>query len=414
MQSTVAPQLPPPLPATTPRGMRGWNLVAALLFLALSGWTLAADLLHPGHLLLQDSLSNAVLALFLMAGMFVAVAFAGFPKRILIPAIVLITIRLSLGWPLLYWMDLRPACLVADAGLVILAILHLALTLRGRLFRNRPWMRWQHSVAMGVTALISSVLSIPAGFLGLSKVIETTSKGYVRIGPAGIDLTERVFEKDGRRVHLIGMAHIADGGFYDALNESLAGPIEGRRLVLMEGVSDRDKLLPESFASGKTYGALAEKFGLAEQAIGFAVQGEEDEKGSGQSLADWSARGVDFLQADIDISELNPRHRDHLIALLKGMENLDLSSLMMMPEGLDSADLEDLIINGLVGQRNQRLMEVYAEHAPEYAEVFIPWGAAHLPDLEKRLTDLGYRAVSEQRRRGIDFLASLRRITNPT
>jgi hypothetical protein len=56
-----------------------------------------------------------------------------------------------------------------------------------------------------------------------------------------------------------------------------------------------------------------------------------------------------------------------------------------------------------VKRRNEKLMKVFLEHESRYAEVFIPWGAAHLPDLERRLTALGYERVNEHRRRGIDF-----------
>lgn len=410
MHAASVPPLPlPAQPGPTP-GMRGWNVLAALSFLGLAVWTLIADLTHPGHLLLQDSLSNLFLGLFLTAGMLVSVIFAGFPKRILIPAVVLITIRYSMGWPLLHWMDLRPACLLVDAGLVGLALAHLGLSMRGRIFTGRPWLRWQHSVAMGGTFLLSSLLSLPLGLVGIAHVIESTSLGYVRISPRGIDLTERVFEKEGRRVHLVGMAHIAEGGFYEALNENLAGPVEGRRLVLMEGVSDRENLLPESFASGKTYRTMAEKLGLAEQTLGFAVQPGDEETEEADAWERWAERGVDFVHADIDVSEFDPEHREQLVTLLSGMENMDLANFFAMPEGLDAAALEELIVEALVGQRNRRLMEVYEAEAADYAEVFIPWGAAHLPDLERRFTALGYRRVEEHRRRGIDFLASLRRI----
>jgi hypothetical protein len=48
-------------------------------------------------------------------------------------------------------------------------------------------------------------------------------------------------------------------------------------------------------------------------------------------------------------------------------------------------------------------MEVFAEEESGFAEIVIPWGAAHMPDLERRLLALGYREVREHRRRGIDF-----------
>jgi hypothetical protein len=224
----------------------------------------------------------------------------------------------------------------------------------------------------------------------------------VRLTPQGIQLTERIFEKDGRRVHLIGMAHIADGGFYDALNSSLAEPIEGRRLVLLEGVSDREKILPQSFASGETYRAMAEKLGLAEQALGFAMQSDKPDDGK-NTIEAWAERGVDFQRADIDVSELDPAYRDRLVTLLGAMDNLSLESFLSMPGDMTAKELEDLMVEGLVKKRNAHLMEVFAEHESDYAEVFIPWGAAHLPDLDRRLTALGYAPVAEHQRLGIDF-----------
>jgi hypothetical protein len=53
-------------------------------------------------------------------------------------------------------------------------------------------------------------------------------------------------------------------------------------------------------------------------------------------------------------------------------------------------------------------MEVFAAEEANYAEVFMPWGAAHLPDLERRLLALGYEPVKENRRLGIDLWKSLK------
>ncbi len=387
----------PPRRSTAP----AWNLAVASLLLLLSGWTLAADLAHPGHFLLQDSLSTFVLGLVVMVWMVATVVFAIFPKRFVVAAAVLVTARLSFGWPLSVGMDFESACLLLDGLLVALGLAYLAGSARGEWLRRRPAVRWQHSAAMGAAVLVSSILSVPAGLLGLARVVDEISAGYVRLAPGGIDLTERIFEKDGRRVHLFGMAHIAEGGFYEALNQTLAGPLEGRRLVLLEGVSDKDGLLPESFSSGKTYGDLARRLGLAEQTVGFAVRANG--AAGVDSLRDWEERGVDFRNADVDLAELSPVHRDRLVALLEAMEDISLASLFAMPDGMDATELEDLIVEGLIRRRNQRLMEVFAEAETGYAEIFIPWGAAHLPDVERRLAGLGYRTVAEHRRRGVDF-----------
>lgn len=376
-------------------------MLLAISLLGLSVWTVAADLAHEGHFVLQSSFSTLVLALLVTGWMFASVIFAAFPKRYVFTAVVLVTLRLSFGWPLLCWMDLKTACLVLDVLLLTLAGLYFLNSLLSVRLRGRDWFRWQHSVATGAFCLFASALSLPAGWLGLARVIDDTSSGFVRLTLSGVELAERVYEKDGRRVHLVGMVHIADSGFYDSLNRSLAEPVEGRRLVLMEGVSDSGNLLPGSFASGNTYREMAERLGLAEQALGFAVQAGKP--GSGSAEEAWAKLGVDFRHADIDIGELDPLHRDRLVSLLSAMENLDLSSFLSLPDDMTARELEELIVEGLVKQRNARLMEVFAAAEAGYAEVFIPWGAAHLPDLERRLAALGYRPVKELSRLGIDF-----------
>lgn len=397
----------PSAPKAGSRTTRPWNVLAAFGLLFFSGWTLFADLAHDAHFALQPSFSSLFLGLFVMGWTIAAIVYAGFPKRYLIPAVALVTARLSFAWPFTYWLDLRSASLLLDEFLVLLGFVYLVASVKSTAMHGRPWFRWQHSLAMGVVTLLASILSLPAGVLGVANVIEDTSAGYVRLTPQGIQLTERIFEKDGRRVHLIGMAHIADGGFYDALNTSLAEPIEGRRLVLLEGVSDREKILPQSFASGETYRAMAEKLGLAEQALGFAMQSDKPDDGQ-NTLEAWAERGVDFQRADIDVSELDPVYRDRLVALLGAMGNLSLESFLSMPGDMTAKELEDLMVEGLVKKRNTHLMEVFAEHESDYAEVFIPWGAAHLPDLDRRLSALGYAPVAEHQRLGIDFWKRLR------
>lgn len=397
---TFPADTPPP---KAPRGsIRFWNACAAAGLLFCSGWTLLADLSHDAHFLLQPSLSSLFLGLLVMGWTVASIVSAGFPKRYLTPAILLVTLRLSFAWPITIWFDLRHASLLLDGFLVLLGLVYFFASFTSKALTERPGFRWQHSLAAAIIALIASVLSLPTGVLGLARVIEDTSAGYVRLTPQGIRLTERIFEKDGRRVHLIGMAHIADGGFYQSLNGRLAEAVEGRRLVLLEGVTDREKILPQSFASGETYRVMAEKLGLAEQSLGFAMQSEKSDTG-GSRLEAWAELGVDFRQADIDVSELDPAHREHLVALLDAAADLDLERFFSMPGDMTAKELEDLVVEGLVKRRNAHLMEVFAEHERHYSEVFIPWGAAHLPDLERRLAAQGYVSIGETQRLGIDF-----------
>jgi hypothetical protein len=386
--------------------IRAWNLVFAGLFLVLALWTLVADLRLQAHFLLQDSLSTLFLGMFITGWMFLSVIFAGLPKRFVLPAVAIATCRMAFGWPILYALDLRSACLIFDGLLVALGALYLAMSVMDRALGKRAALRWQHSLAMGTTALLATIVSLPVGYFGLAEVVTTISNGYVRLSTGGIDLTERIFEKAGRRVHLVGMAHIGDREFYETLNQSFAKPVDGRRLVLLEGVADSEQILPESFASGKLYRSFAGNLGLVEQTVGFEAQAEPGKATASRKA--WVKAGVDFRRADIDISELSPAHRDRLVLLLTSLEDNELTSQLTLPEGITAVDFEDLMVEGLLKQRNTRLMEVFAETEVNYAEVFIPWGAAHLPDLQNRLTKLGYKEVGEHRRRVLDFRKLLR------
>lgn len=394
-----APASPPPLPR---KGSNGpWNLGFAGVFLVLAVWTLVADLSLQAHILLQTSPSTLLLALFLLVWLSASTIFATFPKRFVVAATVIAMSRFAFAWPLLYAIDLRTACLLLDGLLVGAAAAYLVWSLQSMTASLRPVFCWKHFCAMTAVGIISLILSLPANYLGLVEVIKNVSGGYVRFSLQGVDLTERVFEKDGRRVHLIGMAHIGDSGFYETLNHSIAQPVYGRRLVLLEGVTDTAEILPSSFSSGHTYRTFAGKLGLVDQAVGFAARPEGDDAADAREA--WAEAGVDFRRADIDVSELSPEHRERLVSLLTSLEDVGLADLFKLPDGLTAADFQDLMVNGLLKQRNDRLMESFAAAERDYAEIFIPWGAAHLPDLDRRLSSLGYRVSGEHTRRVIDF-----------
>ncbi len=393
--------------AATNGSARTWNLVFAASFLGLSAWTLIADLRHEAHFLLQTSLSSLFLGLFISGWMVVATLYAALPKRFILGAAAISTSRLAFGWPLLERMDLRSACLVLDLLLAVLAGIYLVTALRDATLAGRPNFHWRHCLAMSVAGVLALIVSLPVNYLGLVHLIHDLSAGYVRLSPQGVDLQERIFMKDGRHVHLVGMAHIGDRSFYETLNRNIASPAEGRRLVLVEGVSDAQSLLPESFASGEIYGSFAAKLGLIDQAVGFDAR--PNPRNEADSIDDWTEAGVDFRRADIDIQELSPEHRSRLVALLSSLEQVNLADMFKLPDDMTAMEFQDLIVQGLLKQRNDRLMEIFAESAGDYTEIFIPWGAAHLPDLERRVIALGYKPVKETSRRIIDFASLLRR-----
>lgn len=400
MTDTSPPPLPPGFSAPRTRDdgkvKLTLNLIAAGISVLLALWMVIADFAYPGNLLFQDSASISLAALYLAALFLVVLVLAALPKRIIITANLLIIARIAMGWPLSLFIDHSLACRIISLSLLLLSVYHLVTSLRPSLLELhlRPWLRFRHSVIALLLWIGIGIGSIPVFLLGYVEAGQSLMGNYVRFSWDGVSLVERVFERDGQRVHLVGMMHIGDPSFYTKLNQRMRTPLaDGQRIVLTEGVTDEQNVLPAGFKSGQTYAKLARALGLSLQPKSGPAKPE-----AGQRNKDTpgSIPGVTFKNADIDISALDQNHQEMLVAILEMLDIDNIAELLLtQPEGVTGRDLELLFIEGLLGQRNDALMEHFRDSAPGYAEVFIPWGAAHLPDIEQRLLAQGYTRQNE-------------------
>ena len=375
-------------------------MVVATIFLLLTIWNLVADARLNTHLLLQSSFALLALLLFLSAWFFVGLILAYLPKRVFITAFLIVTFRNSLGWPLSLAIGLEAACHTLNILLVAIAVLYLVwLFLKPSHFYGRPRFRWQHSAVSLVSWMGINALSFITVLLGVAATVDEISRGFVQITPRGIFFTEKILQKDEHRVHLIALAHIGESDFYRDLQTAFRQPIDGDRLILTEGVTDEGNVLPTGFKSGNTYGGFAKQLGLEEQKS-FAGQDDAESETTGANLST-----VTFMNADIDISELKPVHLDQLITLLKTMESGDLIESLITSFGIQisSEELEDFLLEGLIGQRNEHLMTIFETAHRDFEEIYVPWGAAHLPDLERRFLSEGFSLMSKKKRLGIRF-----------
>lgn len=407
--TSFPPPLPPALPAPSRpdsgRTKMTLNLIAAALSSLLALWLTIADFAYPGNLLFQDSASMLVTALFLSTLFVLALVLAIFPKRIIVGANLLILARGAMGWPLSLIMDHSLACRLLSLALLVLGIYYLASSLRRPLLgiHLRPWVNGRHSIIAILSWVGIGIGSVPVFLFGYLEASRTILGHYVRFSFKSIDLVERVFEKDGQRIHLVGMMHIGDGSFYRELNQRMrAAPTTGRRLVLTEGVADEQGILPDGFKSGRTYAKLAGSLGLEPQNNPIKTDPGKQPAPRPDSIT--RINGVTFQNADIDVSALDEKHKAILVAILEMLDTSSLAELIVaQPEGFTGRDVELLLFEGLLGQRNDVLMEHFTRSGPDYTEVFIPWGAAHMPDIEQRLLDLGYTLQSEVIRPVVTF-----------
>lgn len=384
-------------------------MTIAAVFTLLSLWMAVADFAYPGDLLFQTSASFVISFIVFSLLFMVALVVAIFPKRMIIGLNVLLLCRLSYGFPLSIAMDASTASRITSALLLVLSTVYLVYSLKGMIRTgSRPWVKLMHSLIVIPVWILTGIISLPMVVVGAGYAVRPLLGSYTELSLDGVTLVERVFEKSGQRVYLVGMMHIGDGSYYRDLKERMNAPLSNgsKRLVLTEGVSDRNELLPRDFANGTTYAKLASALGLEAQTSLQASQpsdGQMDSRLMTRSSASGplstERNGVVWQNADIDVSELEASHQTLLVSLLGILSGGSIEEMLLADVGdATGEDLEDLFKNGLIVTRNQGLMERFDAMASGFSEIYIPWGAAHLPDVEERLAERGYHQVSEIKR----------------
>ena len=224
--------------------------------------------------------------------------------------------------------------------------------------------------AIGFSALnLFVILPVSVSYIlvSLAMGLEYGTRGFMRVGLSGVYTSERTYARDDQTIHLIATMHIAESRFYEDLIASF--PVE-RSIIAAEGVSDERDLLP-----GFSYGKIASRLGLAAQGPLATAKHET-------------------LRADVDVSEFAPG----TIRLLRGVAELmnadsALEALLAYGRLVDmEPDLEMLqqLQHDLLQLRNDHLFVELTALLKEYDRLIVPWGGLHMPDLERRVLELGF------------------------
>lgn len=223
------------------------------------------------------------------------------------------------------------------------------------------------------------------------------------------------YEKDGVRVDLIGAIHIADKRYYEFLNKSF----EDYEVLLFEMVGGEKlgggekKPEPEPEPAENRLAALLTVYETMEKALGLSGQG---------AVIDYTAEN--FVHADLTMKEFEalqeergesllgfmiqsaltaerPSREPNSINLMRGMlgGKPDLVKMELMhamadaDKQIDAMDWENVII----GDRNARCIEVLVrEMEAGKKSIGIFYGAAHFPDMERKLLEKGFTRVSKK------------------
>jgi hypothetical protein len=390
------------------------NIAVAAALTALSGWMTIADFSHHGDLLFQTSASGALTVLFVILLFLATLTSSAFPKRWLIATSMLLVCRLSLGFPLNIWLENTAASRVVTVLLLGVSAAYLVRSLRGMMhLENRPWMQLRHSAITLTAGGCIALSSLPILLLGYAQGAKFLIGDYAALSLSGVSVVERVFEKDNQKIHLVGMMHIGDSTFYSELKQRMTTTpaTGGKRLILTEGVADRERIIPADFANGKTYERWAKAFNIqAQPALSSKTHPETPSPDhlippiSADTSTLPAHPHIVFQNADIDVADLNANHKELLVRLLEAASSQELSVMLGSRLGdVTGSQIEDLLKNGLILTRNEVLMQHLDENGNDFSEIYIPWGAAHLPDIEKRLLARGYQLTSETTRPIVKF-----------
>lgn len=332
------------------------------------------------------------------------------PKRVFLPLILFASWNALGMWPLSGVLGRESYGLLAAISQLALGVVAILL-LRGLGGRNllteepfqAPMFSLRNSLGFAaVNLLLSPFVLVYTGLAVTSNYLEEQTAGFLRLGPAGVHMTERSYHLAKKEIRLAGMMHIGREAYYEDLAKSMPGE---RAIILSEGVTDQDHLLESQF----NYGRLAGLIGLTSQDQ-MRLEGQpvklEDLDLVGQGIHEPGQ--PDIANADIDLNRFEPKTIEFLNAL--GRSLFGDKPLM---EGFAEYNLwveENLSEEGLAGvmadildKRNDAVIAGMVKTLKHYDTIIIPWGAMHMPAIESAVLARGFRPGQAKERLSLDF-----------
>lgn len=253
--------------------------------------------------------------------------------------------------------------------------------------------------------------------LVLAAMPPARADGFIRVDEdekaARLQTAVTRYEKDGASVELIGAVHIADKAYYTKLNERFKG-YDALLFEMIGGEKAADRqAADEAGAKDANLAGLHKVYDMVAKFLNLTGQ---------MQTVDYTA--PNFVHADLTLEEFaklqeergesllgfalkagkdapepakQPDPAKLLSAMLSGKSNLvKLEIVHTLGQGDDQIAAfagESVIIT----DRNQRCIDVMnRELAAGKRKLGVFYGAAHFPDMEKRLLDAGFKRTGQE------------------
>lgn len=328
------------------------------------------------------------------------------PKLTLLPAVLALIWQLA-GAPGVSWSMNDPSTLVPLEAVSLVAVLFGLLMNRlsyGTFLIHTVDLPYHERlvtrtlIAAPIAAIVLLVVPVVAVIVAIPVMIEQQTGGYLKFGREGLEIRQTIMVKGQSEVHLVGMVHIGEPQFYRDLYKS----IQPQALVLAEGVSDRSGVMKTS----PSYENAARGLGLESQGEFQELLRTSNRLDEPPPAAGAAAPAIDpakpfVVFADVDVSELTPETRRFIEAVGSVFQSSSLDQALQkymnvmqtFSQGEIMKAMDELLI-----ARNRKALVAFDQYGPRFSVIYIPWGAAHMPDFEKQLIAKGYVVKSSETR----------------
>lgn len=268
----------------------------------------------------------------------------------------------------------------------------------------------------------SSVTPPPVAAKDLPKVYQANAQAYVRTVQSGSDTfsvqtASRVFRRAGSpEIELVGAMHAAESSYYQSLQKRLSrADLVLYELVVDEEDANVDQAAMQRAEDKSAFSRLASSLGLISQNRGIDVNKknfrrcdmtyqqmivrlqEEAQQGNSEGKSAHAAKnefaklgrvlsgGSWMINGVVGLVGMNHSLRERVRFML----------VAAWQESDDDAALHPRLQQLILEDRNEFAMNELAKvlRREKHQRIAIFYGAAHLPDMEKRLLRMGYRAA---------------------
>ncbi|MGV7224753.1 MAG: hypothetical protein ACQ9MH_24945 [Nitrospinales bacterium] len=314
---------------------------------------------------------------------------AGFPKRIILPMIIFqVWCGLFFALPIPIFLGIQDTKLwlsVAQPCLAIAALIYLRYKTKEKtwLYKKADFshlvFQWKRLFAF-VTTNVIVVFPLLTIYLAacISLAVSDLSRGFIRLDLNGISIETRAYTHQGHNLYLLPTFHVAEPEYFRILIESLP---EASTAVILEGVTDKKRLLRHRLK----YDQIAQSLGLEAQ----------DNR--------MFSTGYVVKRCDVDTSSFSPQTLDILNKIGSAIHRWSSGNrLMVLAECVLLPSLDPkLLWQDLIELRNRRVVDCMRHCLKEHDNVLVPWGAAHMPGLEREILKWG---LTESNRKQIRVL----------